>query len=119
MDNEQSRTIGLAALLGLVVVMKVTGALDWLTTIFTYNPYTYQLNPLAGLSLPGLGGGGGGGGGGGSSSSSKGSSSSTDSGTHQALDAQGNVYTVNTTYGGSTAQQQDDENRFAHQVGNG
>jgi hypothetical protein len=122
--SDQSRTIGLGALLALLVVAKMTGSLDWLRSIFTYEPYTWQLNPLSDLSIStpfgSIGGGGGGSGGGGGGGGSKGSgSSSTDSGTHQAMDAQGNVYTVNNTYGGSSAQQQDDENRFAHQVGNG
>ncbi len=120
MTSDQSRTIGLGALLALLVVAKLTGGLDWLRTIFTYTPYTWQLNPLSEIQLPfGLGGGGGGGSGsgGGGGGTSKGSAG-TDSGTHQAMDAQGNVYTVSNTYGGSTAQQQDDENRYAHQVGN-
>jgi hypothetical protein len=61
-----------------------------------------------------------GGGGGGTSSSSGGS----DSGTHQAIDTSGTqtgtmgaVYTVNSTYGAATGQQQDDMNAFAHASG--
>lgn len=122
MSSEQSRVIGLGALLVLVVVVKLTGSLDWLRTIFTYTPYTWQLNPLSELPLFGGSGGGGssggGGGGGGGSSAGRGSSS-TDSGTHQALDANGNTYTVNSTYGAASAQQKDDMNRYAHNVGNG
>lgn len=44
--------------------------------------------------------------------------STQDSGTHQALDSQGNTYTVNTSYGAATPSQQDDMNRYAHNVGN-
>jgi hypothetical protein len=65
---------------------------------------------------------GGGGSGGGSSSSS---SSSTDSGSHQAIDltgaatgSVGSVYTVSSTYGDASGQQQDDMNAYAHQIGN-
>lgn len=72
------------------------------------------------INLPGQGtgsggssGGSGGGGGGGGSSSSN-----TDIGTHQAMDANGNIYTVNSTYGNATAQQQDDMNRYANNIGN-
>lgn len=54
-----------------------------------------------------------------SGSSSSSSSSSTDIGTHQAETANGDVYTVNSTYGSATAQQQDDMNRFANNIGNG
>ena len=62
----------------------------------------------------------GGGGGGGNSSSG----SSTDSGVHSAIDMSGTetgtvgqVYTVNSTYGDASSQQQDDMNAFAHASG--
>lgn len=42
----------------------------------------------------------------------------TDSGSHQALNAGGQVYTVNTGYGQGTPAQQDDMNRYAHSIGN-
>lgn len=67
--------------------------------------------PSAGANPSSGGGGGGGGGGSGGGGSS---SSSTDIGTHQAETATGDVYTVNSTYGSATPQQQDDMNRFAH-----
>lgn len=67
------------------------------------------------------GSGSSGGGGGGGSKSGGGS----DSGSHQAIDLTGkatgtvgSVYTVSSTYGGASAQQQDDMNAFANQVGN-
>jgi len=62
----------------------------------------------------GLGGSSSGSSAGGSSSSS----SSTDSGTHQAMDAQGNVYTINSAYGDMTDAQKGDANRYANTVGN-
>jgi len=65
-----------------------------------------------------LGGGAGGGGGGGGGSGGFSNGGSTDSGTHQAMDAQGNVYTVNSTYGGASPGQQDDMNRYANTIGN-
>src|SRR5215469_8240048 len=52
------------------------------------------------------------------SSGSSSSSSSTDSGTHQAMDAQGNVYTINSAYGDMTDAQKGDANRYANTVGN-
>jgi hypothetical protein len=58
---------------------------------------------------------------GGGSSGSSSSSSSGDIGTHQAIDTTGTetgtvgaVYTVNSTYGAASSQQQDDMNAFAH-----
>jgi len=66
-------------------------------------------------SSSGSGGGGGSGGG----------SQSTDSGSHMAIDTSGTetgtvgeVYTVNSTYGGASDQQKDDMNAFAHAMGN-
>jgi hypothetical protein len=67
----------------------------------------------------------GGGGGGGSSSAAKGGSAQPDSGTHQAVDLTGSstgtvgaIYTVSSTYGAASAQDQDNMNAFAHQIGN-
>jgi len=63
--------------------------------------------------------------GGGSGGSGSSGSSNTDSGTHQAIDTTGtetgtvgNVYTVNSSYGSASAQQQDDMNAYAHAIGN-
>jgi hypothetical protein len=64
-------------------------------------------------------GGGGGGGGGGSGGGGGGGGSSTDIGTHQAMDATGNVYTINSTYGAMSDTQKGDANRFANTIGNG
>lgn len=69
-------------------------------------------------SLSGSASSGSGGGGGGSASKSSSSSSQTDSGTHQALSTDGTIYTYNGTYGSGNATQQDDMNRYAHQIGN-
>lgn len=66
----------------------------------------------------GLTGGVGGSSGGGSYGGSQSPAATQDSGTHQALDSQGNTYTVQSAYGAATPSQQDDMNRYAHQVGN-
>jgi hypothetical protein len=65
-----------------------------------------------------------GGGGGGGSSGGGANPSSADIGTHQAIDTTGTqtgtigaVYTVNSTYGDATDQQQGDMNAFAHASG--
>jgi hypothetical protein len=64
------------------------------------------------------------GGGGGGGSSRTGSGGGADIGTHSALDMTGTetgtmgaVYTVNSTYGEASGQQQDDMNAFAHASG--
>lgn len=56
---------------------------------------------------------------------SSGSSQQTDSGTHMAIDTtgtvtgtQGEIYTVNSTYGAASPQAQDDMNAYAHAIGN-
>ena len=41
-----------------------------------------------------------------------------DSGSHMGLSAGGQTYSIPTTYGAATPSQQDDMNRYAHQVGN-
>jgi hypothetical protein len=63
-------------------------------------------------------------GGGGGGGSSQGGSGGADIGTHSAIDTSGTqtgtvgaVYTVNSTYGGASGQQQDDMNAFAHASG--
>jgi hypothetical protein len=58
-------------------------------------------------------------GGSGGSSSSSSSGSSIDSGTHSALDAAGNLYTIASSYANMTDQQKGDANTFARQNPNG
>jgi hypothetical protein len=71
--------------------------------------------PAAGnTASTGSASGGGGGGGGGSG----GSGTTADSGTHQGIDATGNVYTISSSYGSMTDTQKDDANRYAHTIGN-
>lgn len=42
----------------------------------------------------------------------------TDSGTHQGIDANGNVITIDKPYGSMTDAEKDAANAFAHQIGN-
>jgi hypothetical protein len=46
------------------------------------------------------------------------SANSMDSGTHMGIDSNGNIVTINSTYGDMTAAQKDAANAYAHQIGN-
>jgi len=90
------------------IVLVICGA------FLIYEVLHSRLRSLSGSGASSSGGGGGGSGSGGGG----GGSSSTDSGVHSALGQDGQIYTVNSSYGSASDQEKDDMNRFAHQIGN-
>jgi hypothetical protein len=74
--------------------------------------FANAIGPLGGSSS----GGGSSGGGGGSSSSVTGNAS--DSGTHMGIDSEGNIVTINKSYGSMSDSEKDAANNYAHQIGN-
>lgn len=57
-------------------------------------------------------------GGAGSNTAAPISGNTPDSGTHMGIDSNGNIITINSSYGNMTPEQQDAANAYAHQIGN-